>query len=396
MDTKRDEEIYQKGVEHFNAKRRHHYRFAIEEWEKIPHYQPARTALAMCHILGVGRPLPEYGFPVRSQEKLMELIGITDDVPALMRELINAYSGVLPYDWSRAMQGMKSSAKRGGDTVVPCIAAYCALEKPYPKFDHMMTEDRALGMLEEMAVSGYPLATRILFSWIRKCELSGREVNVDVERIRNATRKREEATAEEKSFLENAFLFYSATERILADEKLRFVVTPFSNHLAYTGRSGFRGATLGTYVTWWQRYKAALSFEVANSSGEMAIEPRLLYHIAGSPLSGSNVCAAVCPKGSSHRRSVCPFTDAWRSFMDANRTNSVDDEEHRRSSYSIRDAVRILRADPDVMAHYEQVMRNLASGKRYDTKLPSKKSKAESKMMTAAEFFGEPNEKKGE
>ncbi len=90
--------IYQRGVECFNASFKKHYHAAVAEWEKIPHYQPARTALAMCYILGVGRPLTDQGFLVRSQEKLMEMIGISDDVPSLMRELINAYSGTLPYD----------------------------------------------------------------------------------------------------------------------------------------------------------------------------------------------------------------------------------------------------------------------------------------------------------
>ncbi len=344
--------IYQSGVEYFNATFKKHYHAAVAEWEKIPHYQPARTALAMCYILGVGRPQEGYGFPQRSQEKLMEMIGISDDVPSLMRELINAYSGTLPYDWSRAKQGMKSSAKRGGDTVVPCIAAYCALEKLYPEFAAMVREERAIEILEDMAVLGYPLATRILLEWCEKQDESVK-AKVNMQRICEAAEKRSKVATEQECFLKNAFLFYAATNRIVSDERLSSIPVPFENGLAYTGASGLSNATLGVYVKWWQKYKDALRYVEKTEQNES--EPRLLYRIAGSPLSGCNGCAEVNAEGKTFRRVVSPFANAWRSFMEVNKTSSLAEKSNHRNMLTLNDAALILRDDMNVIKNLCQI-----------------------------------------
>ncbi len=357
----REEEIYRRGVYCFNAGFKKHYHAAIAEWEKIPKYQYARTALAMCAILGVGRPREGRGFPPRTQEWLMNLIGIKDDIPALMRELINAYSGVLPYDWNLAKCGMESSVKRGGDTVVPCIAAYCTLEKPYPEFADMMREDQAIDLLDEMAQEGYPLATQILLDWLKKQDKETR-AKADVKRIQENERQRIALATAEKCFLENAFLFYAGTKRILDDDALAFIQVPFNNNLAYTGTSGLRGATLGTYVYWWQIYEDALILgEKSEISGKNSA-PRLLYHIAGSSLSGCNRCGAVDLDGVTSKYVVpFPFFNAWKSFMEANRNYTTKEESERQSTLTLQDAVRILRNDPATLSHYDNLKKRFCN-----------------------------------
>ncbi len=166
--------------------------------------------------------------------------------------------------------------------------------------------------------------------------------------------------AEQKCFLKNAFLFYSATERILTDDNLFFIPVPFNNNLAYIGTNGFRGATLGVYVKWWQTYKDALIIGETPWYVGKKTEPRLLYFLAGSPLSGCNGCSAVNPDGTSWRHVVpSPFYNAWRPFREINQSYSDEVKQAHRGPYTLRDAARILRADPVVMAHYEEVMRKL-------------------------------------
>ncbi len=250
---------------------------------------------------------------------------------------------------------MKSSAKRGGDTVVPCIAAYCALEKPYLEFASMVSEERAIDVLEEMAVLGYPLATRILLEWCEKQDASVK-AKVNVQRICEAAGKRSKVVAEQECFLKNAFLFYAATSRIVSDERLSSIPVPFENGLAYTGTSGLSNATLGVYVKWWQKYKDALRYVEKTEQNES--EPRLLYRIAGSPLSGCNGCSEVNAEGKTFRRVVSPFTNAWRSFMEVNKTSYVDEKSKYQKMLTLNDAVMILRNDMDVMANYEKVIQN--------------------------------------
>ncbi len=189
----------------------------------------------------------------------------------------------------------------------------------------------------------------------------------------------DEEEAEEKCFSKNAFLFYSATERILVDENLCHIRVPMNNNLAYIGTSGLRDATLGVYVKWWQTYKKALFF-ARTSWFKKTTEPRLVYFIAGSPLSGRNHCSAVNSDGIEyHGVHLSPFFDAWHSFRDINKSYPEELKKSHRGKRTLREAAEILSADPDVMAHYEQVMHNLDVGIPYEVK-SCKKSNQETSM----------------
>ncbi len=176
------------------------------------------------------------------------------------------------------------------------------------------------------------------------------------------TRIEERIVAEHECFLKNAFLFYSATDRILADEEMSLVPVPIEHSLAYIGTVG-RGATLGTYLRWWRDCKEALNFVEKTWFVEKPIEPRLLCYLAGSPLSGSNGCGEVTPDGVVYRRVVSSFGDALQSFMAASWSCSHEMKERRRGDLNLRRVAEILRLDPAVMSHYEKVMRELSSKK---------------------------------
>ena len=113
-------------------------------------------------------------------------------------------------------------------------------------------------------------------------------------------------------FLKYAFFLYEHRDVILSDSRMFLTPLPFENGLAYTGTSGLNKATLGVYLEWWETCeRAIIKFE-----GEIRA---LTYHIAGSPLSGSNRCSAVDRNGRSFTiRFESPFTPLWSSFMRIN------------------------------------------------------------------------------
>lgn len=85
-----------------------------------------------------------------------------------------------------------------------------------------------------------------------------------------------------KSFLDNVFLFIEHRERILSDSRMFLFPIPVQNGIAYTGTSGFRKPTLGVYIEWWLNCPNASVWNEEND------EKWIVYHLAGSPLSGSN------------------------------------------------------------------------------------------------------------
>ena len=116
----------------------------------------------------------------------------------------------------------------------------------------------------------------------------------------------------EDLFLKNAFFLYEHRDVILSDSRMFLTPLPFRNGLAYTGTSGLNKATLGVYLEWWDNCERA----IIKHEGEAFA---LTYHIAGSPLSGSNRCSAVDRDGRSFTiQFESPFTPLWSSFMKIN------------------------------------------------------------------------------
>lgn len=111
---------------------------------------------------------------------------------------------------------------------------------------------------------------------------------------------------------QNAFRLMAAREQILADERLAMTIVDVGCNLAYTGACGLRGATLGTWLTWWA--ESEHSFAEVKGQGRLPI-----IFFAGSPLSGSNKCNCVDANGKCYGVSVGSFSSVWHSFMDTNK-----------------------------------------------------------------------------
>ena len=136
-----------------------------------------------------------------------------------------------------------------------------------------------------------------------------------------------------KLFLDNAFVFLANRERILSDSRMFLCPVPIQSGLAYTGTSGFRRPTLGIYIEFWE---ACTASNIMEENGEKW----LLWHIAGSPLSGMNRCTFVNEQGKTKSQYVSSFSETWSSFMNIN--TRYDEAKSKYDSYTLRQVVSIL------------------------------------------------------
>ena len=148
------------------------------------------------------------------------------------------------------------------------------------------------------------------------------------------TPKTDEEKAEERShFCDNVFRFLQYRNRIMSDSRMFLCPVPIQNGISYTGTSGFNRPTLGVYLEWWLNCESALVF---NGIGTK----KLVYHIAGSPLSGSNRCGVVDEKGKTETETIHPFSSLWPSFMRIN--SRYDEAKSLYQAYTLKEVVDVL------------------------------------------------------
>lgn len=121
-----------------------------------------------------------------------------------------------------------------------------------------------------------------------------------------------------KLFYSNAFLFWDNREAIYQDSRMFLAPVPVKNGLTLSGTSGFRNPVLGVYLEWWERCEKAHFVGDNGISAESNEDELLLWYIAGSILSGSNVCSSVDRAGMLKETPVNPFLPLWRSFVEVN------------------------------------------------------------------------------
>lgn len=140
-----------------------------------------------------------------------------------------------------------------------------------------------------------------------------------------------------KFFTDHAFFFLDHRKQILNDSRMFLAPVPVQNGIAYTGTSGFKRPTLGVYIEWWMTCIPA----IISHDGKDAW---LVYHIAGSPLSGRNCCGIVNANGECRSRALpSPFSAIWHSFVDVN--TRYDEAKERYEAYSLEEVVKLLEAN---------------------------------------------------
>ena len=146
----------------------------------------------------------------------------------------------------------------------------------------------------------------------------------------------EEKEKDRKLFLDNAFLFLQHRDRIMADSRMFLCPVPIQSGLAYTGTSGFYRPTLGVYLEWWLNCENASICKNDETKW-------LVYHIAGSPLSGSNHCGIVNESGKTKSESFSSFSSLWPSFMRIN--SRFDEAKSLYQAYTLEEVVKILKEE---------------------------------------------------
>lgn len=141
---------------------------------------------------------------------------------------------------------------------------------------------------------------------------------------------------QKKLFTDNAFYLLAHSERIMRDSRMFLAPVAVHNGLAYTGTSGFRNPTIGIYLEWWNECARTLR---TDDEGNRS----LIFHLAGSPLSGSNCCAEVYEDGRIESVSVRSFIDFWPPFMAINQRYTEAKNMHQ--AYTLQQVLDILHAE---------------------------------------------------
>lgn len=146
-------------------------------------------------------------------------------------------------------------------------------------------------------------------------------------------RPTEEIERQKKLFTDNAFYLLAHRERIMSDSRMFLTPVAVTNGLAYTGVSGFHNPTVGIYLEWWAACAEAMRID---ENGKRS----LVFHLAGSPLSGANHCAEVYEDGRVKQIHLSYFSDCWRPFMAIN--TRYDEAKHIYQPYTLEELLDVL------------------------------------------------------
>lgn len=112
-------------------------------------------------------------------------------------------------------------------------------------------------------------------------------------------------------FISSAHLLYQNRDTILQDSRMLLAPLSIDNNMAYTGSYGFQNPVLGVYVEWWLNCKKSI---ILKPAGHFS----LVCFMAGSPLSGMNLCLVVDENGVKEKVTIRPFSDLWQPFVSIN------------------------------------------------------------------------------
>lgn len=169
-----------------------------------------------------------------------------------------------------------------------------------------------------------------------KLDATGTYLNIGNKPCKSLPKTIEEMERQKKLFTDNAFFLLAHSKRIMYDSRMFLAPVAIQNGLAYTGTSGFHAPTLGIYLEWWNECPIALrTDEDGNRS--------LVYHLAGSPLSGANHCAEVYEDGRTESVQVSSFISYWKPFVNIN--TQYDEAKHSYQAYTLEQVLAILHSE---------------------------------------------------
>ena len=181
-----------------------------------------------------------------------------------------------------------------------------------------------------------------------KLDATGTYLSLGNKPCKPQPRTSEEFERQKKLFTDNAFYLLAHQERIMRDSRMFLAPVAVQNGLAYTGTSGFNAPTLGIYLEWWNECSMALRVDKENRRS-------LVFHLAGSPLSGANHCAEVYEDGRTEPVQVSSFISHWRPFTAIN--TRYDEAKHIYQAYTLEQVLDILHAEDGEDWDYSSVIK---------------------------------------
>ena len=169
-----------------------------------------------------------------------------------------------------------------------------------------------------------------------KLDATGTYLSIGNKPCKPQPRTAEDVEQQKKLFTDNAFYLLAHSERIMHDSRMFLAPVAVQNVLAYTGTSGFHTPTLGIYLEWWNECSIAMR---TDKDGNRS----LVFHLAGSPLSGANHCAEVFEDGRVEPVQVSSFISHWQPFVNIN--TQYDEAKHIYQAYTLEKVLEILHAE---------------------------------------------------
>lgn len=169
-----------------------------------------------------------------------------------------------------------------------------------------------------------------------RLDVTGTYLNVGNKPCKPQPKTTEEMEQQKKLFTDNAFYLLAHQERIMRDSRMFLAPVAVQNGLAYIGTSGFNAPTLGIYLEWWNECPIALRVDKESRRS-------LVFHLAGSPLSGANRCTEVYEDGRTEPVQVSSFISHWRPFTAIN--TRYDEAKHIYQACTLEQVLEILHAE---------------------------------------------------
>lgn len=209
--------------------------------------------------------------------------------------------------------------------------------------------DGKIVLLNGVQLDCYPLENEDIEAGFQdKLELDTTGQYVTVRKCKPKTMPvSDEKMQEQQLFVDNAFYLLAHMDRIMNDSRMFLAPVAVQSGLAYTGTSGFSRPTLGVYLEWWQTCDGAMRIDNEGSRS-------LVYHLAGSPLSGSNRSSSVREDGKIETVALSSFISYWSPFIKIN--TRYTEAKVRYQAYTLQEVLDILHREDNGKLDYDHVI----------------------------------------
>lgn len=171
-----------------------------------------------------------------------------------------------------------------------------------------------------------------------KLDATGTYLRIGNKPCKPLPRTTEDVEQQKKLFTDNAFYLLAHSERIMHDSRMFLTPVAVQNGLAYMGTSGFNAPTVGIYLEWWAACANAMRIDKDGNRS-------LVFHLAGSPLSGANYCSEVYEDGRIEQIHLSSFSSCWKPFTSIN--TRYNEAKHIYQAYTLEQVLDILHAEDD-------------------------------------------------